>query len=165
MSSSPIQLFSSFSYIRPQTCIFRVCVVRVRFLLVACLCKMEKYRPTGFFKFQSRVVSSLHTLISYYLICMHSHGGPDQRFRLISGALSMITCLTLETFIHVVQHSFMPTPTMRLLKKSLDVHGWLEDVFSKQHSCTSIPRQFIFSENDNVGGAVDGVKAMVPCSE
>jgi len=54
---------------------------------------------------------------------------------------------------------------MTLLKTSLDFHGWLEGAFSKHHSCISLPRQFIFSKNDNDGGTVDGVKAMVRCSE
>jgi hypothetical protein len=54
---------------------------------------------------------------------------------------------------------------MTLLKKSLDFHGWLEGAFSKHHSCISLPRQFVFSKSDNVGSIVDGVKAMVRCSE
>jgi len=117
------------------------------------------------FQFQSRVLSSLHALLSYYLIRRHSHGGPDQILSLISGALSMPSCLTLETFVHVVRHSYKQTPTMTLLKKSLDFHGWLEGAFSKHNSCISPPRQFLFSKNDNDGSTVDGVKAMVRCSE
>ena len=84
---------------------------------------------------------------------------------LISGALSMTSCLTLETFVHVVQHSYKPSPTMTVLEKSLDFHGQLEDAFSKHHSCISFPRQFIFSKNDNVGSTIDGVNTMVRCSE
>jgi len=77
----------------------------------------------------------------------------------------MTACLTLETFVQVVQHSFKPTPTMTLLKKIMDFHGWLEGVFSKHYSCISLPRQLIFSKSDNDGGTVDVVKAMVRCSE
>ena len=77
----------------------------------------------------------------------------------------MTSCLTLETFVHVVQHSYKPTPTMTLLKKSLDFHSWLEGAFAKHHSCISLPRQFIFSKNDDAGSTADGVKAMVRCSE
>ena len=77
----------------------------------------------------------------------------------------MTSCFTLETFVNVVQHSYKPSPTMPLLKKSMDFRGWLEGAFSKHQSCISLPRQFIFSKNDNVGSTVDGVKAMVRCSD
>ena len=77
----------------------------------------------------------------------------------------MESCMTIEKFVHVVQHSWKPSPTMTLLKKSLDFHGWLEGAFSKHHSSISLPRQFIFSKNDNVGSTAEGVMAMVRCSE
>lgn len=100
-----------------------------------------------------------------YMLRSHSHGGPDQRFSQISAALAMNACMTLETFVHVVQHAYKPHPTMTLLIKSLDFHGWLEDAFSKHHSCISLPRQFVFSKNDSAESTDDGVKAMVKCSE
>ncbi len=76
----------------------------------------------------------------------------------------MTSCLTLETFVNVVKHSYKPTPTIALLKKSFNFHGWLEGAFSKHNSCISLPRQFIFSKNDNAGSTVEGVKAMFCCS-
>ena len=103
--------------------------------------------------------------ISYYLMRMHSHGRLDNIFSLISGVLSMTSCFTLETFVHVVQHLYKPTPTMTLLKKNLDFHGWLKGAFSMHHSCFSHPRQFMFSKNDNAGSTVEVVKAMARCSE
>jgi hypothetical protein len=77
----------------------------------------------------------------------------------------MTSCLTQATFVHVVQHSYKPTPTMTLLKKSLDFHSWLEGAFAKHHSCIGLPLQFIFSKNNDVGSTADGVKAIVRCSE
>ncbi len=54
---------------------------------------------------------------------------------------------------------------MTLLKRSVNFHQWLESSFSKFHSSISLPRQFIFSKNSDVAGTLDGVQAMVRCSE
>ena len=71
----------------------------------------------------------------------------------------------MESFVHEVQHAYELNPTMTLLKRSLNFHEWLESSFSKFHSAISLPRQFIFSKNNDVAGTHDGVQAMVRCFE
>ena len=61
--------------------------------------------------------------------------------------------------------SYKPMPTMTLLKRSINFHRWLEGASSKHHSCISLPRQFVFSKNENGDATTDGVRAMVRCSE
>jgi hypothetical protein len=61
--------------------------------------------------------------------------------------------------------SYTPNHSMTLLKRSLNFHEWLEGSFAKYHCSVSLPRQFIFSKEHNVGNTSDGVEAMVRCSE
>ena len=103
--------------------------------------------------------------LALFTFCRHSHGGPDPVFSRISARLSMISCYTIESFVEEVQLSYTPRPTMTLLKRSWNFHEWLEGAFSKHHSSISLPRQFIFSKDISVGSTMDGVQAMVRCSE
>lgn len=86
-------------------------------------------------------------------------------FSRISARLNVMSCLTIENFVEEIQLSYNPRPTMTLLKRSLNFHEWLDGSMSKYFSSISLPRQFIFSKDDNEGSTVDGVHAMVRCSE
>jgi hypothetical protein len=94
-----------------------------------------------------------------------SHGCLDQFLSRISERLAIIACLTVDKFVNEVQMPYTPTPTTTLLKRGIIFHKWLEGVSSKHQSCTNLPRQSIFSKNDNVGATTDGVKAMLRGSE
>ncbi len=90
----------------------------------------------------------------------HSHGRPDQCFSKIRARLAVKACLTIEKFVCEIQKSYKPMPTMTLLKRSINFHQWLEGASSKHYSCISLPRQFIFSKNENGDATTDGVRSM-----
>ncbi len=70
--------------------------------------------------------------------CRHDHGRPDQSFSRINAHLAVISCLTIESFVHEVQHAYMTNPTLTLMKRSLNFHQWQESSFSKFHSAISV---------------------------
>ena len=100
------------------------------------------------------------------LLFRHSHNICDQFFSRISARLAKMNCVTIEKFIEEIKQSYDPEPNVKLLKRSLNIHEFLEGCLAKHQDGMSLPRQFnYFKDPATTGTTSDGVGTSVTCSE